>query len=130
MASIVLTNAKIFYGGYDFSGDQNELSLEYSSEMQDTTAFGDDTRQNTGGLEMATLNGTGFWNGGTGNVDNIMFSLVAENVQPVTVFGDGITEGQESGGYSMKAVIETYNVTGTVGSMLNFNLTAQGRGVK
>ena len=130
MATIVFTDAKVLYGGYDFSGDHNEISLSYASEMQDTTAFGDSTRINTGGLTTASVDGAGYWTGGTGNVDDIVFNLVGDDVEPLTVFGNGITEGQETGGYSMKAVIEAYNVSGTVGSMLNFSITAQGRGIK
>lgn len=130
MGTIVYTNAKVFYGGHNFSGDHNELGLDYAAEMQDVTAFGDSTRTNTGGLTTASVSASGFWNGGTNNADETLFDLVGDNLEPLTVFGNGITEGSETGGYSMKAVIESYNIGGSVGDMLTFNLTAQGRGVK
>jgi len=129
MSTVVLTNAVILYGGSNFSADQNEVTVEYSAEMLDTTVFGDDTRKNTGGLKDATISGTGFWSGGSQNADDILFGLVGSDVEPLTVFGDGITEGQ-TGGYSMKAVIENYNIGSMVGSMLTFDLTARTRGVQ
>ena len=130
MATIVYTNAKVLYGGHNLSGDHNELSLDYAAERQDVTAFGDSTRINTGGLTTASVSGAGYWNGGTNNADATLFELVGDDLEPLTVFGNGITEGAETGAYSMKAVIENYNLGNTVGDMLTFDLTAQGRGVK
>ena len=129
MATLVMTNATILYGGSNFSADQNEVSVEYSAETLDTTAFGDATRQNTGGLKDGTISGSGFWSGGSQNADDILFGLVGGDIEPLTVFADGVTEGEASG-YSMKAVIENYNIGGSVGSMLTFNLTAKTRGVE
>jgi|TARA_R110002020_G_scaffold208543_12_gene414349 hypothetical protein len=130
MATIIYKDAKVLYGGRDLSADHNELSIEYASEMLDVTTFGDSTRINKGGLSTASVSGTGFWNGGTNNADSLLFGLVGDDVEPLTVFGDGITEGAVSGGYSMKAVVENYNIGTAVGSMLTFNVTAQGRGIK
>lgn len=130
MATIVYTDAKVLYGGHNLSADHNELSLNYAAEMVDTTAFGDSTRINTGGLTTASVDGSGYWNGGTNNADVTLFDLVGDDLEPLTVFGNGITEGAETGGYSLKAVIESYNIGSSVGDMLTFNVTAQGRGVK
>ena len=80
MSTVVLTNAVILYGGSNFSADQNEVTVEYSAEMLDTTVFGDDTRKNTGGLKDATISGTGFWSGGSQNADDILFGLVGSDV--------------------------------------------------
>ena len=125
---MILTDAKLFYGGYDFSGVHNECSVDYASEMQDVTTFGDDTRKNTGGLTTASMSGSGLWRGGTRNIDDIIFNQVGSDIEPLAVFAT-LTEG-ERGGYAMKAVIENYNIGTGVGSMLTFDLSAQGRGIK
>ena len=130
MATLVYTDAKIFISGYNLSADHNELSLEYSAEMQDVTVFGDDTRTNAGGLESATLSGSGFWNGGANNADDALFGLTGATKVPLVVFANGITEGTTTDkGYAFETVVESYNVGNTVGDMMTFELTAQSAGV-
>ena len=130
MATVIYTDGKLFYGGHDLSGDANSLSLEYSAEMLDVTTMGDDTRVNKGGLEQVLASASGFWNGGLNNSDETLFELVGDDVEPFTVFGDGITEGSSRGCYAFKGVIESYNIGNTVGDMLTFDLSVQGRGTK
>lgn len=131
MATVIYTNAKIFIGGYDLSADHNELGLDYASEMQDVTTFGEDTRKRTGGLETASVNGNGFWNGGTNNADQAFFNFVAAAAEPLVIFGNGITEGTALGaGYAMKASVANYNIGNTVGDMLTFDITAESAGIK
>jgi len=136
MATVVYTNAKIFIGGYDLSADHSELGLDYASELQDVTTFGQDTRIKTGGLETASVSGNGFWNGGTNNADQAFFNFVSAtggeySNPPLVLFGNGITEGAELGaGYAMKATIANYNIGNTVGDMLTFDITAESAGIK
>jgi hypothetical protein len=130
MATVVLTNAKILVGGFNLSADYNEISLEYASEMLDVTSFGSSTRKNKGGLTTASMSGSGFWNGGANNADQALFDFVGtDDAQPITVFANGITEGDERGGYAFKGVVENYNVGTAVGGMCTFDMTAQGRGI-
>jgi hypothetical protein len=131
MSTVVLTDGKILIGGFNLSADHSEMSLEYSAEMLDVTAFGDSTRKNKGGLTMASLSGTGFWNGGLNNADQALFDFVgSDTAQPITVFANGITEGEARGGYAFKGVVENYNIGTTVGAMMTFNMSAQGRGIE
>ena len=104
MATVIYKDAKLFVGGYNLSADSNELGLDYSADMLDVTTFGDDTRIRAGGLDSATINGTGFWNGGTGNADDALFGLMGGDKVPLTVFADGITEGVATDkGYAFQA---------------------------
>ena len=91
--------------------------------------MGDSTRVNAGGLDTATVNGSGFWNGGTGNADDALFGLVGEDQKVLTLFPDGLTEGSTTAkGYAMKSVLANYNIGNTVGDMLTFDLTAESAG--
>ena len=131
MATIIYTDAKLLLGGYNLSADHNELGLDYSADMLDVTKFGDDTRIRTGGLDEASLSGSGFWNGGKGNADDALFGLTGATKQPLVVFANGITEGTATDkGYAFEAVIESYNIGNAVGEMLTFTLTAQSAGVR
>ena len=129
MATVIYKDANLFIGGYNLSADHNELGLDYASEMQDITAFGDSTRTRTGGLDTASVNGSGFWNSGTGNADDALFGLVGSDPQVLTLFANGITEGTATDkGYAFKTVVANYNIGNTVGDMLTFELTAESAG--
>jgi hypothetical protein len=129
MATVIYTDAKFFLGGFNLSADHNEIGLDYSSEMLDVTTMGDSTRVRAGGLDSATVNGSGFWNGGTGNADDALFGLVGEDQKVLTLFPDGITEGSTTlKGYAMKSVLANYNIGNTVGDMMTFDLTAESAG--
>jgi hypothetical protein len=129
MATIVYTDAKLFVGGYNLSADHSEIGLDYAAEMLDVTSYGDDTRIKAGGLDMATLSGTGFWNGGTGNADQALFGLTGATRVPLVVFADGITEGVTTDkGFAFQAVVANYNIGNTVGDMLTFEITCESAG--
>ena len=129
MATVIYTDAKFFLGGYNLSADHNEIGLDYAAEMLDVTTMGDSTRVNAGGLDTATVNGSGVWNGGTGNADDALFGLVGEDQKVLTLFPDGLTEGSTTAkGYAMKSVLANYNIGNTVGDMLTFDLTAESAG--
>ena len=131
MSSVIYTDAKLFIGGFNLSADHNELGLDYSSEMQDVTTFGDDTRVRTGGLDTATVNGSGFWNGGTNNADQAFFDFTGATSEPLLLFGDGINVGSPGNqGFAMKAVVANYNIGNPVGDMMNFSVTAESAGTE
>lgn len=130
MATLVYTDAKLLLGGYNLSADHNELSLDYAADMLDVTVFGDDTRSRQGGLDSASISGTGFWNGGHGNADDALFGFVAATKVPLVIFANGITEGTTTDkGYAFEAVVESYNLGTSVGEMMTFDLSVQSAGV-
>ena len=131
MSTAHFRNAKIFVDGYEISGDSASVSVLITSEMLDETCFGDSTRSHKGGLENATVEASGHWDAAAGRVDRIMFSLVGSDDKIVTVFADGITEGSTTGkGFAMKGVLESYDLTGDVASLLDFSAVVNGRGIE
>jgi hypothetical protein len=129
MSTIIYKDAKLFIGGYNLSGDHSEIGLDYAADMLDVTTFGDDTRVRTGGLDTATLNGSGFWNGGTGNADQALFGFTGGARVPLVVFADGITEGVSTDkGFAFQTVVANYNIGNTVGDMLTFDITCESAG--
>lgn len=131
MATLHFRNAKVFVDGFELSGDHNEVAVNYSVELLDETAFGDSTRINKGGLTVVSVDGKGHWNAAAGTVDRILFDIVGSDDKIVTVFANGITEGTTTDkGFAMKGVLESYNLSGGVGTLLGFDYTMQGRGIE
>lgn len=102
-----------------------------SAEMLDETAFGDSTRIHKGGLTVIDITGSGHYDSAAGTVDRILFGIVGTDDQVVTVFANGITEGTSTDkGFSFKGVVDHYNLSGDVGSLLEFDWAIMGRGIE
>lgn len=126
----VLTNAKIFFGGYEFSSKFNQVALEYGAESLDATKFGDSSRVQQGGLKTSRVTGGGFWEAGVGLVDEVMFDSIGLADAVVIVFPDAITEGATStgAGFMFKVTEARYTLGGAVGVLTPFTFEAEGRG--
>lgn len=124
MATQVLTDATTWLDQYDVSGDMNSVALTYEAEMQDDTVFGDDTRSNKGGLKMVRAEHSGFWSGGDGNVDDVLFSKIAAASSPLTLSKAGAARGEAA--YFFHATQAEYSPEGQVGDMFEFSVSAEG----
>lgn len=130
MSTVHFRNAKIFVDGFDLGGDFESVEVAHSAEMLDETTFGDSTRIRKGGLTVSDVSGSGYWSGDVGAVDRIMFDIVGSDDKVISVFPNGITEGTATEkGYSMKGVLESYNIGGAVGALLPFDCAMMGRGI-
>jgi len=132
MATLIYKDAAIFIDGYDLSSAHSDLTLAFSSEMQDETTFGDDTRINRGGLQVVSVSGSGFWENTAPNlVDDAYFGLMGTDDKVVSLYATGVTVGDSSpGGFAFKGVVSEFSVGGGVGGLLTFNVTIEGRGIE
>lgn len=126
MATQVLKDAKLYVGEYDLSGDHVSVALTYSSELQDSTTFGQTTRIRTGGLKDVSLTGEGFWSGGTGLVDDALFNKVGVADVPITIAPAGETLANDA--YLFRAIYGSYAPGAAVGEMLRFSVSASSSG--
>lgn len=126
MATYVLTDCKLFLGGYAVASDFNNFTLNHEADAVENTAFGG-PRTFTSGLKRSMLEGTGFFQAGVGKIDEILSVEFALNGEVVTV---GPTDGAAgSPGFSFQSLVAKYNpLTGGVGDMLEFSLSAEGVG--
>lgn len=147
MATILYRNAILLVNGQDFNGALHELAIEYGAEMLDETTFGDDTRVNRGGLYTGSMSGKGFFDGAVG-IDVVLFRNLGDGTSVVAnpavagttvledviivVFPDGITEGSTTTGrgYALKGALDTFNLGGSVGALLDITFSAQSRGIE
>lgn len=123
MAVHVLTDAKLWLNKYDLSGDHSALSLGYAADAQDFTAFGQTTRVRKGGLRSVSLSGNGFWSGGTGLVDDVLFGNVGVSDSPVSIALQGGAVGDPA--YLFRAYQGSYSASGAVGEPFEFQVQAE-----
>lgn len=130
--AITFMNAKILFGGYDLSGQFNQVTLENSVEALDETAFGSTSRSMKGGLRTGRVTGSGFWRSADGDVDPVFFDSIDLNDAVVLLFPETITEGATAtgSGYGLKVSLGKYAPFGAaVGELAPFTIEAEGRGV-
>lgn len=130
MSTQIIQNAKLWFDGYDLSGDMNSLSLSYGAELQDATVLGDASRRRRAGLKTVSFSHIGFWNGGAGGVDDALFSEIGVNDVPMTIAPLTGVEGELA--YLFNAEAASYAPGGQVGQMFKFTVTGEtsdGRGL-
>lgn len=128
MAILVLTNAKLLVGAYDFSGDSNELALNVTADEKDVTTFGTSGyRTRVGGLKNAEINAKGFVDYGTGEVDPSLgtSNLAVEDVV-ATIAPDGLDDGDTA--FTLKSIQGTYQTGTEIGEVMPFDVNLWGRG--
>ena len=135
MASVVYTNAKVFFGGLELTAQFNQVALAFSAEALDATVFGDTTRVMKGGLKDASATGRGFWaadTAGVNQVDPTLYDALGVSDSVLSLFPDGITAGSSStgSGFAFKAVETRLTIGAPVGDLLPFDFAAAGRGVQ
>lgn len=131
MSTIVYRNVVLLVDGLAMHGSLNELSVEYGAEVLDETTFGDDTRIRKGGLFTARISGAGFFEGGNGEIEQLLFTLCGDDDAVFTVFPDGVTEGGTTTGmgYGMKGVVYEFTLGEAVGNLLKVTFAVEGRGI-
>jgi hypothetical protein len=127
MATFVQTNVGLYWGGYSLASDFNAVSLNLSNNVQDKSTYGETTVFNTAGLSTVNLEGEGYWESTT---DSVLQTSLGSDDTVVSVTPVNQSAGSPS--LFTKVTSSTYNPysTGTVGEMLGFSLSAEGRGEK
>ncbi len=127
MSILVYKNARLLVAGHDIAGELHDLSLQYGAEMLDVTTFGNDTKIFKGGLSTASMAGTAHVDFAA-QAESLMWADLGVSDVVVTVFPNGITEGVACG-YSMLGIEKTFNIGGTVGSILQLKFDFDSRGI-
>lgn len=123
--TVVLTCAHLLIGGYDFSAQFQELMVTPGAEMLDASSFGSDYRKKKGGIQTGTITGKGKLNLGSSLIDPVLFGKVGVGGDIMTAFFDGITAGSTVAAFSMNALSVKYNLGGTFGTLLSFDVEGQ-----
>lgn len=130
MAKLVLKDAEVVVNGVDLSDHVSAVTINYTGELQDQTAMGDDTRSRLSGLKDWSFEITFQQDFSSGSVDATLFTLIGAAAIAVTVMGNktsgvGVTNPKFSG----SCVLESYPPMGnTVGELAATTVTFQAAG--
>ena len=116
MATFVLTNMHLTAGGVDLSDHVRSFTLDYSAELPDDTAMGDDTRSvGAGGLFNWTATVEWLQDFAAAKVDVTLFPLVGTAVALI-IRPDAGAKSATNPEFTGSGVLGSYSpITGTVG---------------
>lgn len=125
MASISLTDATTWIGGYDFTTNLNEISLNTSIDDLDSTTFGGGGyRARKGGLRTVESSLSGFWESATLDApDPQIFTNIGTADRVVTMAYD---DAETSTAYMFQAGKFSYDMFGEVGALTPFSVNMMG----
>ena len=127
MADQIYENCKLYVGGYDLSGDMNQLAMNYEAEIKDKTTFGSaGAREKRAGLTNVTMEHQGLVDLAEGDVDEVLFGRIGAAVVPVTMCPTDGSDGERA--FSVQALYATYAPGAQVGEMFAFTVRAEGHG--
>jgi hypothetical protein len=81
----VIKDRKVYLGGVDLSGDENEVVMTLEIDQKESTTFPDDCHTSTPGLAKVTLNQKGFLTFGEDMVDEALVNRLGTAGVPVSV---------------------------------------------
>jgi len=129
MATFVQTNVGLYWGGYSLASSFNAIALNMGNSPQDDTVYGDAFTSNASGLSSVNCEAEGFWESAT---DSVLHAGLAINAADTVLSVTPVDQAAGSPSIFSKVTTSTYNPIseGTVGSMMGFSLSAEGRGEK
>lgn len=129
MATYVQTNVGLYWGGYSLASSFNAIAMNMGNSPQDDTVYGDAFVSNASGLSSVNAEAEGFWQSTT---DSVLHAGLAINAADTVLSVTPVDQVAGSPSIFSKVTTSTYNPIseGTVGSMMGFSLSAEGRGEK
>ena len=127
MATLVLTDAKIYLAQYDISGFSNRVGLMHESDAVPDTRFGATARQVTPGLKVSEITADGLQDFADNAVDEALFGQIGVIDKPLTIAAEGGDDGELA--YLLQAIAGRYKpLSAQVGETSPFQLEARNQG--
>jgi len=127
MAGFILKDCKFYGGGYDLSGSLNRGKLELSTDMKDGTTFNQGSMVFKSGMRRAKLDFDGYYEAGTGLVDDILDAQLEAGEAVYSVFPEAATVGKT--GYSFAMLLSQLARDGKYAELLKVNAAGEATGV-
>jgi len=129
MATFVQTNVGLYWGAYSLASSFNAVGVNLGTQVQDDTVYGDTFISHDGGLSTVALEGEGYWDSTT---DGILIADSGISASETLVTVTPVDQSAGSPALFTKLQQSEYSPisTGTVGEMLAFRITGEGRGEK
>lgn len=128
MSKQVLTNATLLLDACDVSGDHNAVAYQYEADAVDVTVLNSGgTRARLPGLKQFSASMAGFFEAGTGKINDEHFNAIGATNQTVMTLVPGtIAEGSPAMFGSL--VSTSYAPGASIGEALKFAVAMQGSG--
>jgi len=126
MATTILTDCKVYVGGYDLSTAHNKLGLDYAAEAVDDTSFGMAARSSKGGLKTVKVVNEGWADYGAVLADELLFAEVGQVDRVMSIAP--LVGADAEAAYFFKAAQLAYKPGAQVGALMKFTFDAAGRG--
>jgi len=113
MAFIAGKNSDVLFGAFDLTSYFNNLSFSRETNAITTTMFGDDNESYIAGIDSATLDLSGLFDGGTdANDEELSNAFAVTTSTPLTVFQNGTTAGEPC--VLLDSKIQNYTIDSSV----------------
>lgn len=140
MGLIVLTDAKVYVGGYNLSGYSNEAHVTQNPVMLDATVFGLGTKKNTPGLYDFKADVAGFMDYtypmGAAPLDQLnsfnsaLFAKILTNGTPDIASYAALGNAEGDIAFTMQAVNSKFDpLSGAVGTLVPYKLELNAAGL-
>jgi hypothetical protein len=131
MPIMVLTDVFLSIGGVDLSDHVDQVTLSYSADVIDKTAFGTaGTRQRVGGLKDWSMSFQVQSDEAAGSVSATLFPLVGATTAVIMRPKKATAVSATNPNYQGNAVLENFNpLDGGIGELARSSSTLQGDGL-
>ena len=123
MGKFILTDVKVLFDGRDLSGELSNVSIEYTAETPDKTAFGDVTRTRLPGILDVVATHSGWWDivSATDDLDADLIAEIGAASSLMTMSDSGGTLGDFA--YSFPTQAASLTRGGSHGEIMAFSIT-------
>jgi hypothetical protein len=117
-------NTKVLSNQYDISAYLNESSTNESVETGETTTYGNDAKTYLVGLRDSTISMSGFFDGATDAVDEIMSAAIGNSTDSVITFApEGLSLGSRV--TTLNAIETSYELSSPVADVVSISFEGQ-----
>lgn len=117
MGEKVLKNVRVYFGGYDISGQTNNMTLTKTAELKDRTTFKSSARQRIAGLQDVEVALSGNWNSTV--IDKPISETIATTGQVLSIIASGTSQGSIC--YFVRSITGEYSPAGSIGELYGFD---------
>mgnify|MGYP001430033306 CR=1 FL=1 len=121
MSEFVLTNGKLYLGGYDLSGQINSIAADLSVETPETTAMGVAAKQRLPGLKDAKISLNGFF-----SEEQILFTATGAVVSSAMTIAPTGADNETC--WFFKPAMAKYSYGGKIGDVTSYKVEGEGAG--
>jgi hypothetical protein len=130
MPSIALTDTFVSLNGTDISAQVQNVTIDYSAEVLDTTAMGDFAKTRIAGLKDFKVTLTLKQDYATTKIDSIIFPLIGTVVAIILRSIKATAVGVSNPNYTGNVLVESYSpISGAVGALAQTPLSLPGSGL-